>query len=475
MFNSLNSRLGLTYAILIMIVLCGVGFGLFLSLRQSPLLYRTSYSRLAIARAVLLPRLQSLQLDQIEQLKTTIKRESPTFQIRVAILNDLGNVVFDSDSKTSTFFPPINDPQKISDKPENQVDIFRDNTGKVWFFTVTRITDSHYLFLTLPRPLLPLRTILQDEFLGPLLEAGLIAFLIALLFSLVMTRWISKPLVGMAKSAHCLAEGDYQDIALEGPKEIQQLASALNEMSRKVQQSSQSQREFVANVSHELRTPITSIQGFAQAILDGTVNTKETIKKAGEVILNETNRLYRLVTDLLILARLEAGTADLKKEEVNINSILQNTIEKFTLIAEKSNIKLIGDLGPDVSVLGDGDRLSQVFSNLIDNAIKFSPSNGTVKIITKKESESIIFSIKDNGMGIKKEDAIKIFERFYQADKSRKGGEGRGVGLGLAITKQIVNAHGGRICMESDGKNGSTFIVKLPLENNGNENRKSKP
>jgi signal transduction histidine kinase len=193
-----------------------------------------------------------------------------------------------------------------------------------------------------------------------------------------------------------------------------------------------------------------------------------TIKKAGEVILNETNRLYRLVTDLLILARLEAGTADLKKEKVNINSILQNTIEKFTIIAERFHIRLANDFGPDVLVLGDGDRLSQVFSNLIDNAIKFSSPNGCVEILTRKVDASVVISIKNNGSGIKKEDALKIFERFYQVDKSRKGGEGRGVGLGLAITKQIVVAHGGEIWVDSDGKKSSTFMVKLPLENNGN-------
>lgn len=465
MFNSLSSRLGLTYVLLIMIVICGVGFGVVLSLRQSPLLYRTSYSRLAIAKAVLLPRLQSLQLDQIEQLKTTIKRESPNFQIRVAILNDQGNVIFDTDSKTSPYLPTINDLQKISDKPENQVDIYRDNLGKTWFFTVSRINGPYYLFLSLPRPILPLRTILQDEFLGPLIEAGLIALLTALMISLVMARWIAKPLKIMVKSARSVAEGNYQSIPLEGPDEVQQLASALNEMSRKVQQSSQSQREFVANVSHELKTPITSIQGFAQAILDGTVNTKGAIKKAGEVILNETSRLHRLVTDLLILARLEAGTADLKKESVTINSLLQNTIEKFTIIAEKLKVKLIDEFGANVSVLGDGDRLSQVFSNLIDNAIKFSPPNGNVEIRTYNEGKFILISIKDSGPGIKEDDKLKIFERFYQVDKSRKGGEGRGVGLGLAITKQIMSAHGGEIWVESDGKNGSTLIVKLPLEN----------
>ena len=429
MFNSLSSRLGLTYVLLIMIVLCGVGLGLVFSLRQSPLLYRASYSRLAIAKAVLLPRLQTLQLDQIEQLKTTIKHESPNFQIRVAIFNDQGNVIFDTDSQTSPYLPIINDLQKISDKPENQVEIYREKIGKVWFFTVSRINGPYYLFLSLPRPILPLKTILQDEFLGPLIEAGLIALLVALAISLLMAKWIAKPLKIMVKSAQLLAEGDYQSIPLEGPKEVQQLASALNEMNRKVQHSSQSQREFVANVSHELKTPITSIQGFAQAIQDGTVNTKGTIKKAGEVILNETNRLHRLVTDLLILARLEAGTADLQKESVNINSLLQNTIEKFTIIAEKLNVKLIDKFGSNASVLGDGDRLSQVFSNLIDNAIKFSPPRGIVEIRTKSEDEFILVSIKDSGPGIKEEDKLKIFERFYQVDKSRKGGEGRGVGL----------------------------------------------
>lgn len=465
MFKSLYSRLGLTYALLILIVLCGIGFGLFLSLRQGPLLYRTTYSRLAIAKALLLPRLQSLPLDQIEQLNTTIKRDFPNYQIRVAIFNRLGNVLFDSDLKASSLLPVINNPQKISDKPENQVDIYKDNSGKVWFFTVSSINDQYYLFLSLPRPIFLLRTILQDEFLGPLIEVGLIALLIALVISLVMARWIAEPLKKMVKSAQSFSEDDYQSISLEGPIEVQQLASALNEMSQKVQQSSQSQREFVANVSHELKTPITSIQGFAQAILDGTVKTKSTIKKAGEVILNETNRLNRLVTDLLILARLEAGTADLKKEPVSVTMLIQNTIEKFTIIAKKREVRLVTKFGVDVSIFGDGDRLAQVFSNLIDNAIKFSFPNGIIEIQTKIEGKFLLVFVKDKGPGIKENDQSKIFDRFYQVDKSRKGGEGRGIGLGLAISKQIVNAHGGEIWVESDGKNGSTFMVKLPLEN----------
>jgi two-component system, OmpR family, sensor kinase len=465
MFNSLNSKLGLTYVLLILIVLCGVGFGLILSLRQSPLLYRNVYSRLAIAKALLVPRLQILQIDQIDQFKTTIKRESPNFQIRVAILNDQGKVIFDTDSNASTDLPIIRDLQNNSDKPENQVDTYRDTNGKVWFFTVSRISESYYLFLSLPRPVLPLKTILQDEFIGPLIKAGLIALLTALIISLVMARWIAEPLKKMVRSAQSLAEGNYQIIPLEGPNEVQQLASALNEMNRKIQLSTESQREFVANVSHELKTPITSIQGFAQAIIDGTVNTKEAIKKAGGVILNETNRLHRLVTDLLILARLEAGTADLKKEMVSINAILRNTMEKLAIIAEKSKVKLNGEFGTDVPIMGDGDRLSQVFSNLLDNAIKYSPPNKKIEIRTKIDDASYLILIKDSGPGIEEDDKFKIFERFYQVDKSRKGGEGRGVGLGLAITKQILMAHGGKIWVESDGRKGSTFVVKLPLEN----------
>jgi two-component system, OmpR family, sensor kinase len=231
----------------------------------------------------------------------------------------------------------------------------------------------------------------------------------------------------------------------------------------RVQTSQQSQRDFIANVSHELKTPITSIQGFAQAILDGTVQTPELLKQSANVIYNEAGRMHRLVMDLLALSRLEAGTADLQYGTVDIGLVLENVVSKFQLQAKQLEINLMSDLKPIPPFWGDGDRLAQVFTNLMDNALKFTPQGGQVHVNSGIEARNIVVKVADTGCGIPPKDLSRIFERFYQVDKSRKGGSGRGIGLGLAIVKQIVLAHKGKIKIESEQGNGTTFSVILPI------------
>jgi signal transduction histidine kinase len=463
MFKSIYSRMGLSYLLLITCMRLLFAVGMFFSLRQSPLLYRTTISRLAITKAVLLPRLRSLQSDGIEQLKNVIRNENLNDQLRIAIITTDGQVVFDSAKKSAAPLPYISDPSLIADKEERQAEIYRDERRNVWFYTVGKISTNYYLLLLIQRPLLPLIAILQDDFLRPLLQTALVALGLALLLSLVMTRWIAGPLFKMAQSANKMASGDFEDIPLKGPKEVQQLSSALNIMNKKLLQTLQSQRDFVANVSHELKTPITSMQGFAQALVDGTVKSRAGVQKAGKVILDETDRLHRLVVDLLALTRFETGMADLKSENIELTAIIYNILEKYLIILKTANIRIIFQPKRQFNIMGDGDRISQVFSNILDNAIKFSPNNSEIQINLEKEENSVLIKISDEGPGIQKEDQLRVFERFYQVDKSRKGGEGRGVGLGLAISNQIIHAHSGKIWVESDGMKGSTFVVELPI------------
>jgi signal transduction histidine kinase len=212
-----------------------------------------------------------------------------------------------------------------------------------------------------------------------------------------------------------------------------------------------------------LKTPLTSIQGFAQAILDGAAQTPEALQQAASVIFNEAGRMHRLVMDLLVLARLEGGTADLQKAPVDLGLLLNNIIDKFKLQAEQANVRFNLQLGPLPTITGDGDRLSQVFTNLVDNAIKYSPAGGQVTIFAALAGADVLIQVRDSGTGISPEDQKRIFERFYQVDKSRRGGSGRGVGLGLAIAHQIVTAHHGRIWVDSAPGQGSTFSVSLPV------------
>jgi two-component system sensor histidine kinase ResE len=239
---------------------------------------------------------------------------------------------------------------------------------------------------------------------------------------------------------------------------------AFNAMVARTQASQTSQRDFVANVSHELKTPLTSIQGFSQAILDGTAQTDEDRKQAAQVIYDESGRMHRLVLDLLDLARLDSGTADMTMGPVNINALLNSIAEKFTPQSAKAGVKIEVMTEPALpTISADGDRLSQVFTNLVDNALKFTPEGGVIRLQTSAAKGGLLASVIDQGMGMTPEVQAHIFERFYQADPSRKGGERHGAGLGLAIAHEIVQVHGGRINIRSAPGEGAVFEVFLPL------------
>jgi two-component system sensor histidine kinase ResE len=235
-------------------------------------------------------------------------------------------------------------------------------------------------------------------------------------------------------------------------------------MIARVENSQRSQRDFVANVSHELRTPLTSIQGFAQAILDDTADTPEARKQAAQIIYNEAGRMHRMALALLDLAKLEAGTADLKMDAVDMKALLQNIVDKFTPQAQHAGISLqLEDPSQLPSLNGDGDRLAQVFTNLVENALKCTPTGGRVVLSATSAGTEVQVSITDSGIGIPNDALPRLFDRFYQVDPSRAGGERHGAGLGLAIVREIVEAHGGRISVRSEPGHGTTFVIHLPL------------
>jgi signal transduction histidine kinase len=245
---------------------------------------------------------------------------------------------------------------------------------------------------------------------------------------------------------------------------VQDLTRAFNSMIARVESSQKSQRDFVANVSHELKTPLTSIQGFAQALLDETADTPAARQQAAQIIYNEAGRMHRMALDLLDLARLEAGTADLKMSAVDVRALLQNIVDKFTPQAQKANISLQLNVAAHLPVLiGDGDRLAQVFTNLLDNALKFTPANGVVSLSAVQAGAEMEISITDSGSGVASDALPHLFDRFYQVDTSRAGGESHGAGLGLAIVKEIVEAHNGRISVRSQVGHGTTFVILLPM------------
>jgi two-component system sensor histidine kinase ResE len=310
----------------------------------------------------------------------------------------------------------------------------------------------------------PILNIFADQFLLPIIGGGLLAFLLSLVLAYALSRWVADPLQQVVIAAQNYPSELMQPVTPQGPHEVQDLARAFNSMIERVHSSQQSQRDFVANVSHELKTPLTSIQGFAQAILDDTADTPEARRQAAQIIYNESAQMHRMALDLLDLARLEAGTADLKMSTVDVGVLLRSIVEKFLPQATKAGVNLQVDIPDDLPTLSaDGDRLAQVFTNLVDNALKFTPAHGQVTLSAKKVGAELELSVTDSGLGVESEALSRLFDRFYQADPSRAGGERHGAGLGLAIVKEIVQAHGGKIGVRSQVGHGTTFTIQLPL------------
>lgn len=223
-------------------------------------------------------------------------------------------------------------------------------------------------------------------------------------------------------------------------------------------------KDFIANVSHELRTPISLLQGYSEAIVDDIAETKEDKNELAQIIHDESLRMSRLVNELLDIARMEAGHIQLNYEEVHVNDFVRRIIHKFQGIASDHEITLTYESHIEQSTVSiDADRMEQVFTNLIDNAIHHTESGGHVNVVVHSNESEISVEIKDSGTGIPEEDLPFIFERFYKTDKARtRDGSKKGTGLGLPIAKNIVSAHQGTIIAKSKKGQGTTFSFTIP-------------
>ncbi len=461
MFSSLHSRLWLTYAFLVATALLVVAVIFFIYLLNNPLVYRQTGQRLAAVEAVLLADQAEWSDLPVDQLRTFLMRQDKLFNIRLLLISPGRQVIADSRAglasslETRRFFRLLRLNQTVADAD-----------GKPWLFAVHKLDNGNFLVTAVPRPAATLLNVLTDELLPPFLIGGVLALVLALFLAFWMARWVADPLQRLVRAAQQFSGGEAKPLPLEGPDEVRELAGSFNEMTARVQSGQQAQRDFVANVSHELKTPLTSIQGFAQAILDGTASTPEQQKQSVQVIYDEAGRMYRMVLDLLDLARLDAGIADLQRAPVDLVALLNGVGERFAPQARAAGVTLKVQLAAGLpSIIGDGDRLAQVFINLVDNALKYTPSGGQVRLGAVLAGDDVEISVADSGAGIPPETLPRIFDRFYQVDASRTGGVHHGAGLGLAIVREIVRAHGGKMNVRSMVGQGSEFIVRFPLVN----------
>ncbi len=316
-----------------------------------------------------------------------------------------------------------------------------------------------YIATPLPRGGLPSGTIV--ELIGAILAAGLLAVLAAGLFA----RRIARPIESVAAAAGRVAQGDLdqQVGTATGIPELDGLGQAFNTMTASLQRAERTKDALIADVTHELRTPLTVIHGTVETLEDGAVDDREGRGPLLASMRAETERLIRLVNELLLLARLDAGALKLDLRPLDLGELARSRCEKLAPLAARKRVELHVDEQGSVKAspaLGDADRLAQVIDNLLDNAIRFAPEDSTVSVTVRKSAGEIECSVHDRGRGIPAADLPFIFERFYRADRSRDQHTG-GSGLGLAIVKALVSAQGGRVSVHSTEGEGATFTFRL--------------
>lgn len=482
---SLRLRLFLSHAAVILIGLVVLFLALLVLLRQVEMRrVQRELSRTAIAVARIgRPLLQSVNPQrQLERLTRGANAEQ---RARILLLDANSQVIADSAPAQVSLVGQrldldVTQPGAVIAE-DVSIGEFRDLQSQRFTYAavatpVSIRSDIEWFVLAQPAAG-PFMGVLDDLAL-PMVQALIIALTTSALVAAFVARSIAKPIQRVATGARALAQGNYGErVAMSGPTEIKQLAADFNDMATRVQQAQQTERDFVANVSHELRTPLTSIQGFAQAIRDGDVSDDESTRNAARIIHEEADRLRRLTSELLDSARLESGDMRLAHETVRVNELVEGCIAKMQPRANSSGVALAVQLTNDLPVItADGDYLAQVITNLIDNALKHTASDGKITVETRlaqhkvqargdtqpalPEQAGIEISVADNGSGIPPEDLPHIFDRFYQADKSRSMG---GSGLGLSISKQIVEAQRGRIDVQSVAGLGTRVSVWMPV------------
>ena len=318
------------------------------------------------------------------------------------------------------------------------------------------------------------RGALLSAFRSGVNEALAVAAAAALLTALGVSVWMSRTVVAPVQTlTHAslrIADGHYEQRvggssdARDSADELAQLAHAFDQMAERLQHTEQMRSQLLGDVSHELRTPLTVIRGSMEALQDGVLPAEPATFAQIE---QEAKRLQRLVNDLQELSRVEAGAYALERHPVSVETLVQTAVQRMERPFQQKEIALTSHVSPGLpAIQGDQDRLLQVLLNLLSNASQYTPAGCEVRLQAELHGDEVVIAVKDNGIGIPKEHIGQLFTRFYRVDKSRSRQAGGGSGIGLTIAKHLVEAHGGRIWVESPGTGlGSTFAFAVPIHN----------
>ncbi|MBP8640589.1 MAG: HAMP domain-containing protein [Oscillospiraceae bacterium] len=320
-------------------------------------------------------------------------------------------------------------------------------------------------------------TKLTSVLFGIIGRALLIGLIISVLLSLLLAKAMVTPIQSLTRAAESVAAGDFsQKPNSDAQDEIGVLTRTFSGMALQLEKtlddlkkSEAMRREFVANVSHELRTPITSIRSYAETLQDSRGLPQKTEQEFLSVIVKESDRMTNIVQDLLMLSRFDAGSIEFKFERFPFERSIHDVYNAMLLEAQKHNHHFAIEFKTPVpDIVGDKPRIEQVLINMVSNAIKYTRDGGSIAMTAGRKDDIVWVSVRDNGIGIPKEDVDKVFDRFYRVDKARSRESG-GTGLGLSIAKEIVNRHKGSIVLTSRPGKGTVITISLPVEGPNNE------
>lgn len=481
-FNSLRAGLLLTYLVLIAVSLGLLAWRVGASLDASRFseTQRDQEGRAILAASAANDWLVSyrdgtLDWSSLLQAVTTLSRE---ISQPVAILDANGKTLVDAEHPDKIVEDDSHDPEvatAFSGLPGSAIRV-DDDSGEETLFTVAPIHAGKEL-IGVVRLELSMQLVHQasQQFWFRIIGATLLAALVTVIVSLLFARALTEPLLKITHAAQAMAQGDLkQRIVISSPVELAQVASSFNYMAERLARVMQDQRAFVANAAHELRTPLTTIRLRADVLSDGAINDPEVASQFLSDITSESERLSRLVDQLLDLSRLESGLNEPRREPAALDAIARLVVRDLKPRAEQAGIAIQLDAPnglPSVSV--DPDQMRQVLINLLSNSLKFTPTGGTITIsltmLRRAQPDPnlpagnwIVTKVSDSGEGIPAEDLPHIFERFYRSDKARARETG-GAGLGLAIVKSIIEAHGGYIWAQSERGKGAQMTFGLPV------------
>lgn len=300
----------------------------------------------------------------------------------------------------------------------------------------------------------------DEDLYWAILIAGVIALVISIVLGLFVGSGIATPVRKISEAAQGIRDGNLSArTGLHGDDELYRLGETFDEMADVIERDRDLERQLIGDVAHELRTPIMAVQATVEAIQDGVYEADE-VRLA--TLSAEARRLGRLVDALLHLNRLENGVTELHIETLSISELMSDLVMTHEALAESVGLELDSSIEPNVLVEGDRDLISQALTNLISNAVRYTPEGGRIGLILERKDGNACISVLDTGIGISEEDLKRVFSRFWRADDARQSGTG-GLGIGLSLVREVADQHRGEVGVESELGVGSTFYMRLPL------------